>query len=157
MYLPVDMSFPVEEFSGEWNAETRARLSQRLAEHAARLAAELIKPGLTTDFVIMLLRSELVSARVGELDTALASAQLARQVIPVGPATFWSIARALDGGASALEMRRSTRQLERLMAGHARRAGSVYPYIGRGQRHSPRTINPGAGAALAEPIWQTQM
>ena len=39
LYLPVDMSFPVEEFSGEWNAETRARLSQRLAEHAARLAA----------------------------------------------------------------------------------------------------------------------
>lgn len=115
LYLPVDMSFPVEEFNGEWDDAARARLSQQLAEHAARLASELIKPGLTTDFVIMLLRSELVSARVGELDTALASAQLARQVVAVGPATFWSIARALDGGVSALEMRRSTRQLEQLM------------------------------------------
>ena len=153
LYLPVDMSFPVEEFSGEWNAETRARLSQRLAEHAARLAAELIKPGLTTDFVIMLLRSELVSARVGELDTALASAQLARQVIPVGPATFWSIARALDGGASALEMRRSTRQLERLMQDmrgelgrftHILDAGSAQP-----TDYQPRRRRGTGGADLA--------
>ncbi len=153
LYLPVDMSFPVEEFSGEWNAETRARLSQRLAEHAARLAAELIKPDLTTDFVIMLLRSELVSARVGELDTALASAQLARQVIPVGPATFWSIARALDGGASALEMRRSTRQLERLMQDmrgelgrftHILDAGSAQP-----TDYQPRRRRGTGGADLA--------
>lgn len=111
LYLPVDMSFPVEQFAGE----SDARLNKALVEYAARLAAELIKPGLTTDFAILLLRRELSGARMGELEEALERAQLVRRVIVVGPTAFWSIARTLDGGASAQELRRSARRLEQLV------------------------------------------
>ena len=64
LYLPVGSSFPADEFAGDWNDDVRHRLSESVNAYARRIASELIKPGLTADFAIMLIQNELVCARV---------------------------------------------------------------------------------------------
>ena len=115
LYLPVDSSFPADEFAGDWNDDVRHRLSESVNAYARRIASELIKPGLTADFAIMLIQNELVCARVNELDDSMRDAQLARRVIPAGPSAFWAMVRALEGGMNALAMQRRSEELERLL------------------------------------------
>lgn len=127
LYLPVDSSFPADEFAGDWNDDVRHRLSESVNAYARRIASELIKPGLTADFAIMLIQNELVCARVNELDDSMRDAQLARRVIPAGPSAFWAMVRALEGGMNALAMQRRSEELERLL-------GEVRQELGRFSR-----------------------
>lgn len=115
LYLPVDASFPAEEYADAWHTEDRRRLGEAVTAYARRMAEELIKPGLTTDFALMLITSELVSARVSELEDVMQSVQQTRRVIPVGPSAFWAMVRAMEGGMNALAMQRRSAEVERLL------------------------------------------
>ncbi|MGN0742605.1 MAG: DNA recombination protein RmuC [Candidatus Fimadaptatus sp.] len=115
LYLPVDASFPADEYAGAFDDEARRRLGEAVTAYARRMAEELIKPGLTTDFALMLIPSEPVSARISELEDLMQSVQQAQRVIPVGPSAFWAMVRAVEGGMNALAMQRRSAEVEHLL------------------------------------------
>lgn len=115
LYLPVDASFPAGEYAGAFDDETRRRLGEAVTAYARRMAEELIKPGLTTDFALMLIPSEPVSARISEMEDLMQSVQQVQRVIPVGPSAFWAMVRAVEGGMNALAMQRRSAEVEHLL------------------------------------------
>ena len=114
LYLPVDSSFPAADYSDERSDEAKKRLQKDVTNYARDMAAKLIKPGLTTDFAIMLIQNEVVCARVCEI--GYDDATLARRVIPTGPAAFWAMVRTLEASVNALAMQRRSDEIERLLS-----------------------------------------
>lgn len=114
LYLPVDSSFPASDYSDKRSDEANLRLQKDVSDYARGMAAKLIKPGLTTDFAIMLIQNEVVCARVCEI--GYDDAALARRVIPTGSATFWAMVRTLEASVNALAMQKRSDEIERLLS-----------------------------------------
>lgn len=116
LYLPVDSSFPCSEHAGAWDEAARRSLGEAVSAYSRRMASDLIKPGLTCDMAIMLIQSELVSARVSELEAAGEPGLRDRRVLIMGPGAFGAMARMLEGGINALTMQRRSAEIERLLS-----------------------------------------
>ena len=116
LYLPVDSSFPCSEHAGAWDDAARRSLGEAVSAYSRRMASELIKPGLTCDMAIMLIQSELVSARVSELEAAGEPGLRDRRVLIMGPGAFGAMVRMLEGGINALTMQRRSAEIEHLLS-----------------------------------------
>lgn len=152
LYLPVDASFSASEFAGEWSEDMRRRLGESVTAHARRVAGELIKPGLTTDFALLLISSELVSARVYEQEELMQDMQQSLRVIPVGPAAFWAMVRALEGGINALAMQRRSQEIEHLLEEVRSELGRFSHMISAGQSPAPAEQAPADAPQPADDI-----
>lgn len=116
LYLPVDSSFPAAGHAGAWDEAARRSLSEAATAYSLRVSSELIKPGLTCDMAIMLIQSELVSARISDLEASGELNMRDRRVLIMGPGAFGAMARMLEGGINALIMQQRSAEIERLLS-----------------------------------------
>ena len=125
LYLPVDAKFPVEAYirlqdaadTGDKKASEAAKqeLAASLNREAIRIAGKYIAPPHTTDFAIMYLPLEGLSAQALQMEGLAEKIQRERRVVLAGPSTFSALLNSLQMGFRTLAIEQRSGEVWQLL------------------------------------------